>query len=397
MRSSHINVGQSEKENRLIYVIRKCSGGMLGHLLGLLDSLDGSGWSALVAGPPYPSLQEAVSERGVPYVGIPVGENRLLNHQRAVWELSELIHRQRAVLLHTHGVWAGLLGRPAAKRVGIPVVVTAHNFVYSRPGPAWKKAALAWRQRRLVPDTARFIAVCEGLANELQRVEGVPESRITTIYNGIDLHRLERLFAGSGTGIDFQNHRVPTVGTIARFIPEKGVDLFLRAASVVAREKPLTRFLIIGEGPDRAKLTALTSRLGLEGRVDFRTAAPAAGHLPRLTVYVQPSRQEGLSLAVLEAMAASLPVVAARTGGLIEEVQSGRTGLFFEPGNWRELAQRIIALLNDPEGSSRMGRRGRRRVEERFNLEGMVSSTLKVYQDLKEGREPDTNACHAGD
>lgn len=375
-------------ECRLLYVVRACGGGMLRHLLDLLRYLDRSLFQPLVAGPPQGKLPCAIGSLGVDFIPLPLKGNwQPWQYPRLREELSGFIRRAGINLVHTHGVHAGLVGRWAAHRAGVPVIATAHNFVYSRPGPRWQKAALAWYQRRLVPITDCFIAVSQGLAQELQRVEGVPPGKIVTIYNGVDLDRLAVAFGRAGEKrLPFLADG-PVVGTIARLIPEKGVDVFLRACALIVRVEPQVRFLIIGDGPSRRALEELAGRLGLGERAFFvGQVEEAASLLPFLDVYVQPSRQEGFSLAVLEAMAAGLPIVASSTGGLVEVVRPGENGYLVAPGDWEGLAREILFLLRHPGLARHLGRAGRRLVAARFGVTGMVQATQEVYRRLIEAK-----------
>jgi len=298
-------------------------------------------------------------------------------------ELYRFIRRAGIGLVHTHGVQAGLVGRWAAHRAGVPVVATVHNFVYSRPGARWQKLALAWYQRRLARHTDCFIAVSSSLAEELQRVEGVPPEKIVTIYNGVDLDRLAASFERSREWRPTLGTKGPLVGTIARLLPEKGVDVFLRACAGVGRAEPQARFVIVGDGPARRSLEDLAARLGLGGRALFLGwVEEAASLLPLLDVYVQPSWREGFSLAVLEAMAAGRPVVATRAGGLAEVVRPGENGYLVAPGDAEGLAREILFLLRHPLLARQMGGAGRRLVQARFGIADMVKATQEVYRRL---------------
>lgn len=377
-------VGQLEGRQKILYVIRPCRGGMLQHLLGLLRYLDRGRFCPVVAGPPVGPLPAAVAALDVAFIPLALQEgwHPWPDH----WlrrRLAAIIAGTGVDLVHTHGVQAGLAARPVAYAAGVPVVATAHNFVYSRPGPAWQKRILARCQRRLVGYTDCFIAVCEGLGRELRQVEGVPAHKLVIIPNGVDLDRLQAIFARGKAKDPLFPHERPRIGVFARLIPEKGVDVFLRASVPVAREVPRCRFLIVGDGPQRRALENLARRLGLAERAFFLgEVEEAAGLLPLLDLYVQPSRQEGLSLAVLEAMAAGRPVVASRTGGLVEEVRHGETGWLTAPGDVHDLAKAMLFLLGHAELARRFGENGRRLVAERFTVKKMVEATEAVYSRL---------------
>jgi len=360
---------------------------MLQHLLHLLQYLDRSRFRPLVAGTPEEALVAALRDLDADFRPLPVGQGwHPIGRRRLQRELEGLLRAEGVRLVHTHGVLAGLVARYPAYRAGVRVLVTCHNLIYTRPGWPWRKRLLARWQRRLVPYTDRFIAVCRALAEELRRFEGVPPEKIAVIPNGVDLERLDAVLA-RGRSLPPPFDRGPVVGTFCRLIPEKGPDLFLKAAAVIARQVPESRFVIAGDGPWRPHLEALARGLGLGGRVGFLGwVEEAAGLLPRLAVYVQASRQEGLSLAVLEAMAARRPVVAFRTGGLAEVIRPHRNGLLVPAQSWPELAQAVTALLRDRGLADRLAAEGRRTVQERYSARETVERTQALYRDLL-GRE----------
>ncbi|MGB9886378.1 MAG: glycosyltransferase family 4 protein [Moorellales bacterium] len=369
---------------RVMYLVRPCRGGMLQHLNYLLRYLDRRKFIPLVVGPAEPELVSLPEQLGADFRPLALQAGWYpWSRWRLERELEEIIRSERVELVHTHGVLAGLVGRRPAHRLGVPVVATYHNLVYSRPGSRWRKALVARWQKGLAQYTDRYLVVCRAVAEELVRVEGVPPEKIAVIPNGIDADRLQNLFE---QGVNCSRHFPPgtaVVGTFSRLIPEKGVDVFLRAAEKTARQWEPARFLIVGDGPQRRRLESLCRRLGLEARVRFLGwVDEAAANLPHLAVYVQPSRQEGLSMAVLEAMAAGRAVVASATGGLAELIRPGKNGLLVAPGNPEELAGAILGLLRDPDRTVRLGQEARRTVQEKFSARRMAEKTQEVYHQL---------------
>jgi glycosyltransferase involved in cell wall biosynthesis len=169
------------------------------------------------------------------------------------------------------------------------------------------------------------------------------------------------------------------VGAVGRLSPEKGFDVFVRAAAIVARHRPDVSFVLYGEGPLRPALEELIRREGLVGRFvlgGFRQDLPAV--LPQLDVAVSSSHTEGLPVALLEAMAAGLPVVATRVGGTPEVVADGVTGLLVPPNDPAALAAKVMALLDDPRRAA-MGEAGRRRVRDEFTFEAMAERYERLF------------------
>ncbi|MEW6399961.1 MAG: glycosyltransferase, partial [Bacillota bacterium] len=196
-----------------------------------------------------------------------------------------------------------------------------------------------------------------------------------TIPNGIDLRPFVGVEARRERPLGYR------VGTAARLTYQKGLDILMEAAARVLAGEPRARFVIGGEGPERPRLEEMIRAHGLEGRVTlagFVQDVPA--FLAGLDIYVLSSRYEGLPLAILEAMAAALPVVAADVGGVAEAVVDGLTGLLVPPGDAAALAAAILALLRDPERVRSLGRTGRERVEAQFDAELMAARVVGVYR-----------------
>jgi glycosyltransferase involved in cell wall biosynthesis len=175
----------------------------------------------------------------------------------------------------------------------------------------------------------------------------------------------------------------PTIGSLGRLSFEKGHDILLRAVA----ELPDVAAVLVGDGPDRERLVALASELGIAERVTFAgwQAEPMAW-LPGLDVFVLPSRLEALGLAAIEAMLARRPVVGSDTGGLPEVVVEGETGLLVAPEDPGALATTIAGLLSDPARRAAMGERGREVALSRFGVDRMVREYEAVYEELLAGR-----------
>jgi len=172
------------------------------------------------------------------------------------------------------------------------------------------------------------------------------------------------------------------IGIVARLDSIKAVDTLLEAFARVARALPRARLIVIGDGPEAGRLHALTRSLGIDSRVRFTGAVPdAARLLGGLDLYVSASRREGLSLAVLEAMALGLPVVATRVAGHVDAVSDGVTGRLVATDEPRALADALVSLLGEPAAARRaLGEAGRRRVEQRFGAERMAAETAALYR-----------------
>ena len=173
--------------------------------------------------------------------------------------------------------------------------------------------------------------------------------------------------------------RAPVAGIVAALRPEKNHELFLRSAALVREKVAEARFLIVGDGPQRAGLERLARELSLADAVHFLgTRSDVAELLSLMDVLVLTSHMESNPVSILEAMASEKPVVATRVGSVPETVLDGKTGCLVSAGNARELAARVVELLRNPDLAARMGRTGREQVIAHWSVERMV----RGYQDL---------------
>jgi glycosyltransferase involved in cell wall biosynthesis len=303
--------------------------------------------------------------------------------------LSRQLRRDRIQVLHTYNFYPTVFAVPVARLLGVPIVVSIRDIgVYLSPRQR--------RVQRLVCRLADRIVANADAVKQWLVAEGYDPAKITVIRNGIELER----FAGVGPNGHLRRElglatsdRI--VAVLSRLVPMKGIEDFLDAAPLVARQVPTARFLIIGDGhivkdgavvPDLAYRRTLEQRaqlLGLGDRVVFaglRLDVPDL--LASVAVSVLPSLSEGLSNVLLESMAAGLPVVATRVGGNAEVVEDERTGLLVPPRDPTALAQAICRLLESQDLAASFGRAGRRRVAEHFSVARLVADTEQLYESL---------------
>jgi glycosyltransferase involved in cell wall biosynthesis len=285
---------------------------------------------------------------------------------RAILRLAAFLRRQRACVVHTHALDPMFYAAFAAVLARTPVRVhTQHNTFID----TWD-----WKDRLKFRIAARFFTALAGVSEESLRGmlrAGAPPKRALTVLNGID--------CTAYAGIQKLTGDRQVAGAVGRLAPEKGIDDLLRAFAAV-RSGMDASLLIAGDGPDRMKLEALAAELGIGDAVEFAGyTANVAEALARMDVFVLPSRSEGIPLALLEAMAAGLPVVAARVGGVPEVVADGETGVLVPPGDPPALAAAMADLLSDPLRRREAGERGRARVRRHFSHTRMAQSYRSLY------------------
>lgn len=235
------------------------------------------------------------------------------------------------------------------------------------------------------------VAISGSIGHQLQQ-GGVPPSRIQVVYEGIELANYARR--------DFCDPRVSgrpiVVGTLAHLSREKGHYYLLQAASLIRNVSSRMRFVIVGDGSCRQELEAQARELDLERCVQFTGfQGQPTEYLSGFDIFVLPSLSEGLSSAILSAMASGLPVIATNVGGIPELVRSEENGLLVPPADPAALAQAIQYLSENPEAAFRMGERGRRRVEEHFTLERKILETEELCLNILHSHAPISGEAHA--
>jgi glycosyltransferase involved in cell wall biosynthesis len=288
-----------------------------------------------------------------------------------------VIRREGVRLVHSHGKGAGLHARLAARFTGVPAVHTLHGLHYERYGAPARAAYLALERRlsrwtRVVVNVSRA-QEAEGLALGL-----FTRAQSRVILNGVDVVRLtgralERWDARAELGL---GQSAAVIGTAARFDEVKRLDLLLRALASL----PSATLLLIGDGPQAGALRGLAARLGVAARVRFAGAIVDAARLFRaFDVFAAPSRKEGLPLAVIEAMALGLPVVATDIAAHREVL--GPSAALVE-GSETALAKRLGEVLADEGLRARLGAENRTRARSELDARAMVTALEGLYGEL---------------
>jgi glycosyltransferase involved in cell wall biosynthesis len=336
--------------------------------------------SLCVTRPPFdvPSSAAAVNyERLVDEgIGLLVLNRRGRFDVRSWRRLVSYVRSQRVDVIHAHkfgsNVWAALLGRA----LRVPVVI-AHEHTWSFEGERLRRLLDRWVVARF---SDAVIAVSEADRSRMISTVKMPSSRVVLIPNGIswpadsDPHVVR-----NELGIDPD---APVLAMTAVLRPQKAIDVILGAMAILGRTYPNVRLLLVGPGESR-DLRAAAARLGVADAVSFMgPRRDVADVLAGANVGVLSSDFEGSPLAVLEYMAAGLPVVATDVGGLPQMVQHGSTGFLVPPRDPGALAASVGRLLDDPVLARSMGERGRARQQRDFSTETMVKHVSDLYERL---------------
>jgi glycosyltransferase involved in cell wall biosynthesis len=353
-------------------------GGSEQSLLHLLAGLDRNRWTPVLLHHPAAGLQQLV--RGAQAAGMSVRSVPRITDRNFAWRLPELaraLAQERPAVFHAHLNWplACKFGLLTARALRVPAIVgTAQLFV-----EALVNQSVRVQQRIVAAAVDRYLAVSSHVARRLAESLKIPDRKIRVVHNGIDPAPFEQTPGAWAAADTKREPHQPTVVTLARLSPQKGIDTLVTAAGLV----PEAKFLVVGDGPERTALEAQAESLGISSRVSFlghRRDVPAL--LASADVFALPSLFEGLPLSVLEAMAAAKPVVASRIGGTDEAVVDGVTGILVPPSDPAALAQAIRTVLADPQLAARLGGAGRARVHEAFTTQAMVRGVEAVYDEL---------------
>lgn len=278
-------------------------------------------------------------------------------------------------VIHTHGYKADIYGFLASRLTSIPIMATAHNWTGKSEVPSiynrLDRLALRWFRR--------IAAVSDGVA-EMLRASGVATQRIVRISNGVDLAPFKSI---PGKTANRADKGKVVVGMIGRLVKEKGVHHFLRAVAEVRQSCPDTKFLVIGDGPERESLKKLAHDLGIEATVVFLGhCSDMPAKYASLDICVLPSLLEGMPMTVLEALAAGMPVIATAVGEIPRMVDTDVNGLLVSPGNVAELAAAMKRLICNPTLRLQMGEDGRNKARLFFSAERMAESYIDVYHSI---------------
>jgi len=289
--------------------------------------------------------------------------------------LTKLMRSRRVDAVVTVGTGGDKMfwGRLAGWFCGTPVICSA---LHSTGLPDH----VEFPNRLLSPITDAFIAVAESHGDYLTRHEGCPARKVRVIPNGVDTRVFHPRWPNPALKKELGlEDNSPVAGIVAALRAEKHHELFLRSAKLIRQAVPAARFLVVGDGPERAKLEARAEELSIADAVGFLgTRNDVTDLLSVMNVLLLTSHMEANPVSIMEAMACELPVVATRVGSVSETVLDGRTGYLTTPGDAGEIARRVIELWGDPEKAARMGRVGREHILAHWSLDGMV----KGYQNL---------------
>jgi glycosyltransferase involved in cell wall biosynthesis len=297
-----------------------------------------------------------------------------------------LLRSERIQIVHTFFPASDLWGGVVARLSGCPILVSSRRdmgILRSR------KHQLAYRLANRLFDQVQ--AVSERVREFCISQDHLSPDRVVTVHNGIDLDAIDGALPGDRNVLLGADQDAPVVATVANIRSIKGIDILVEAAALVREQVPETVFVVIGaaiQEPDYCEaVRAAVSRLGLAQHLRFLgLRTDVISLLKQSDVFCLPSRSEGMSNALLEAMACRLPCVATDVGGNSEVVMEGQTGFLVPSENPHALAVRIVTLMRDRQRAKCMGQAGRRLVESKFTVQHMVERLGSLYDALLQQR-----------
>jgi glycosyltransferase involved in cell wall biosynthesis len=364
---------------RIVYVIKSMEvGGSQTHLVQVLRLLDRRQFDPVL----YCLTGEGVLLEAVQQLGVPIVDGRARRFKgfgavAAVLRLAAYLRRESVDVVHSYLLRSNAIGSVAGRLARVPVLLCSKRGCHERRGLELGLARIGnWLADRVTVNA-------EAVRDFVHANEGCPKEKMAVIPSGVDTERFRPL---AGTGFKArlglpEDRRV--IGVVTRMRVRKGVEEFIRAVGRVRQAHADAVAVIVGEVDLDGGLQALVHGLGLEDHLSVlgrRSDMPEV--LSAFDIFVLSSHDEGMSNAILEAMAMEKPVVATDVGGTGEVVRHGRSGLLIPPKDPEALAAAIDEMLSQPARAREMGRLGRRIVEDRFSAHAMVRQMERLYLDL---------------
>jgi glycosyltransferase involved in cell wall biosynthesis len=374
-----------------IIIARLNVGGPATHVIELAAGLPRDRFSARLivgregrgeAGMHYLAEEKGVEPERVPALSPHLGPADLI----AFFQLLRIFRRWKPDVVHTHTAKAGAVGRVAARCAGVPVIVhTFHGNVLRGYFPRLLEGFFREIERALSGITDRIVTLGPALKADLAEMGIADPAKIEVVPLGMDLSPLLAIDARRGelrTELGCPANE-PLIGIVGRLVPIKNHRLFLEAARSMVDSGNPARFAVIGDGGLRDFLVQIASEMGISERVRFlgwrKDLVPIYAGLDLLTLT---SDNEGTPVALIEGMAAGVPVVATSVGGVGDVVRDGITGRLVPAGDPAALSRAWQAALVETDATERMRREARREVEERFGRERMFFAMSELYEKL---------------
>ena len=292
-------------------------------------------------------------------------------------QIARIIKGKNIDIIHAHTRVTQVLAQLVSKKTGVPYVTTCHGFfkrrIFRRIFPCWGN---------------RSIAISEAVREHLVNDFGVRKENIAVVHNGVEIEKFSPdKFSQAQKNELRRNYGLksarPVIGTVARLSSVKGQRYLILAMKRILKDNPAAQLLLVGDGPEKDRLVQQVEELGIEDKVFFiPPTLDISAPLSIMEVFVFPSLLEGLGLAIIEAQAMGLPVVATDVGGIYTLVKDGVNGFLVHPKEPDALAEAILKLLRDKKLAERFGAQARIQAGRQFSLKQMVEGIERVYREI---------------
>lgn len=309
--------------------------------------------------------------------------NRWTSNPLIIFKLYKLFQVSRPDVVQTFVLKPNLFGISAALLAKVPIVIATDLTLKDQAPTRLRRLRDKFLYKiyvSLANRSSHIISVSEAGRDELKAL-GVNVD-ISVIPPPIDIARMNKKVEGEANSSDRAQLDV-TIGIVARLSEEKRHSDLFEAFSILSEKYPRIKLLIVGDGPIRVQLEALTRQQKIDDRVKFvGFQKDVHKYLSDMDIFVLPSRTEGLPIAIMEAMAWGLPVVASKVGGIAEIVDDGVTGLLFDSGDVRQLCNALSQLIEDPKKRNEYGENGRKKIYQSYHPDRFIKSHYELYRTL---------------
>jgi glycosyltransferase involved in cell wall biosynthesis len=390
------------KKYKIIHIITRLDkGGSAEDTIQTIIGIDKKKYEViLVKGPTYESKMSKEEHASViadlkelQLKGVKIVNNPfLLRRINPVYDLLALFYlyvfliKEKPAIVHTQTSKAGLLGRLAAKLVGIPIIIhKPHGHVFFGYFGPFKTKIFIILERLASRITDKIVALTNGEKEDYFLYKIADEDKLVVMPSGVELNKLKEL-----TLKEKQNFKrelgIPetslVVGTVGRLVPVKGFEFLIEAAKYIISKHPDTLFIFTGDGHLKQNLEKKAFDLGINENIIFLGWSDDVPKIISIyNVFALPSLNEGMGRVLVEAMALGKPIVASKIGGIPDLVIHEKNGFLVPPKNPKELAKYIQILLEDEEKRERMGRAGKE-IALNFSAEAIIAKTSELYNEL---------------
>lgn len=368
---------------KILYITSQVNpGGIRKYVLDMAKGARDAGNDITVASIPNKRFSDILKHEGITFREIQHFQSafHFITDIQLFFSLYKLIRNEKPNVLHLNGSKIGALGAFAGKLAHVPkVIFTAHGWAFNELYPWWQKRLIIFISRFATLFQNKIICTSHFDKTSALLHHVAPESKIIVIHNGIDIKQfyLPREDARKILRCEESSF---IIGTIANFYKKKSLDTILLAAISAIHDKPESKFVLIGDGPERSSLENLIKKYHLQNQIVLvGSKENAAQYMKAFDVFVLPSKKESLPYVILEALAAKVPCIVSSVGGISEIIEHEKNGLLLKHVSPGTLWDAILYLTQHKKTARELQSAGFETVKTNFSLEHMIRETLVLY------------------